>query len=57
MDVKKFRVEHSSVGEGTGKVTVIEGINPDKIIFTGGGDVDNSKEENVVNFCVATVNE
>lgn len=57
IDVTKFRLPNASIGEGTGKVTKIEGVNPDKKIFTGGGEIDNSKDNNVVNFCVVRVEE
>ena len=55
LDVTKFRVDNASIGEDTGKVTTIEGVNPNKKIFTGGGSVEEGNAESTVNFCVATV--
>lgn len=57
LDVTKFRVENASIGEGTGKITTIEGVNPNKKIFTGGGAIEDGNTESTVNFCVATVEE
>lgn len=57
LDVTKFRVENASIGEGTGKITTIEGVNPNKKIFTGGGSIEDGNTESTVNFCVATVEE
>ena len=57
LDVTKFRVENASIGEGTGKITTIEGVNPNKKIFTGGGAIEEGNTESTVNFCVATVEE
>lgn len=57
LDVTKFRVENASIGEGTGRITTIEGVNPNKKIFTGGGAIEDGNTESTVNFCVATVEE
>lgn len=51
IEVSTFRVPGASIGEGTGKVTVVEGVDPNKKVTTGTGD---DKDE-PLNFCTATV--
>ena len=53
INVETFRVPGSLVGNGLGKVTTIDGVDPDARLMTGGGASDDEDEE--VNFCVATV--
>ena len=53
IDVETFRVPGSLVGNGLGKVTTIDGVDPEARLMTGGGASDDEDEE--VNFCVATV--
>lgn len=55
IDVSKFRVPGSSVGEGTGKITIIPGVNPDRKLITGTSS--DTAEEGPVNFCVVSVDE
>lgn len=53
IDVETFRVPGSLVGNGLGKVTTIDGVDPNARLMTGGGASEDEDEE--VNFCVATV--
>ncbi len=53
VDISTFRVPNASAGEGTGKVTTIDGVDPEARIFTGGKGEATDQEE--VNFCVGTV--
>ncbi len=54
IDIRTFRVPGASVGEGTGKVTAIDGVDPDKKLFTGGGD-EAEDEDAQLNFCTTTI--
>lgn len=56
IDVSKFRVPGASIGEGTGKITVIPGVDPNRKIITGTSNNDDS-EDGPVNFCVVTRND
>ena len=56
VDITKFRVPGAYVSEGTGKVTIIDGIDPQKKLVTGTA-LDNEKAEGPVNFCVVTYDE
>ena len=40
-------------GTGTGKITVIDGVDPKKRQMTGGGDEEDEEER--IDFCVASV--
>lgn len=52
--VETFRVPGASAGAGTGKVTTVEGIDPNAETITGmGGDEEDADEK--VDFCVASV--
>ena len=53
LNVETFRVPGASAGAGTGKVTVVEGVNPEKAPVTGMGGEDDADE--MVDFCVASV--
>ena len=53
IDVETFRVPGSPVGAGTGKFTVVEGIDPNKNPRTGSKDEED--EDTEINFCVASV--
>lgn len=54
IDVSTFRVPGSVVGAGLGKITVTDGVDPNKKSMTGGGGDDDSDEK--IDFCVASVN-
>lgn len=53
LDVSTFRVPGASKGEGTGKITVISGVNPNKRLLTGGGLDDD--DPGTANFCVVSI--
>lgn len=53
IDPSTFRVPGSIVGAGLGKVTTIDGVDPNVSLMTGGGSEED--EDTEVNFCVATV--
>ncbi len=53
LSIETFRVEGASKGEGTGKITYIDGVDPNKRIFTGGKEEEEGEEE--INFCMTTV--
>ena len=52
-NVETFRVPGSLTGNQLGKITVIEGVDPNARLMTGGGAGEDEDEE--INFCVATV--
>ena len=55
LDVETFRVPGASKGAGTGKVTVVAGVDPNRSSVTGmNGDDDDSDDERL-DFCVASV--
>ena len=53
IDVSAFRVPGSVIGAGLGKVTAVEGTDPDAQLMTGGSG---EEEEERADFCVASVN-
>lgn len=53
VDIEHFRVPGSPDGTGTGKITVIDGVDPKKRQMTGGGDEEDEEER--IDFCVASV--
>jgi hypothetical protein len=53
LDITTFRVPGAASGAGTGKITVTEGVNPEKRTITGIGSDDDAP----LNFCVASVSE
>lgn len=53
INVETFRVPGSLTGNQLGKITVIEGVDPNARLMTGGGAGEDEDEE--INFCVATV--
>jgi hypothetical protein len=55
IDVTTFRVPGASIGEGTGKVTTIAGVNPNKKIITGSSAGED--EDGPVNFCIVSFDE
>ena len=55
IDVTKFRVPNASIGEGTGKVTTIADVNPNKTIITGTSAGDDN--EAPANFCIVSFDE
>ena len=55
VDVSTFRVPGASVGAGTGQVTAVDGIDPNKEIALTGSN-DDSDEDERIDFCVASVN-
>lgn len=54
VNVETFRVPGASKGSGTGKVTVIDGVDPNAGTITGMGS-DEEEEDEKVDFCVASV--
>ena len=54
VDVETFRVPGASAGAGTGKVTTVDGVDPEKGAITGMG-ADEEDEDEKVDFCVASV--
>ena len=50
IDVSTFRVPGASVGEGTGKVTSIDGVKATNKLITGTSV--NTSEDGPVNFCI-----
>lgn len=54
IDVTKFRVPGASKGEGTGKITTISGVDPNKKLLIGGGLSSEEDDTTTVNFCVIT---
>lgn len=55
IDVTKFRVPNASIGEGTGKVTIIEGVDANKITITGTSAGEDN--EGPANFCIVALDE
>lgn len=54
IDITKFRVPGASIGEGTGLVTAVDGIDPTKgVPLTGSGNEEDDEER--IDFCVASV--
>ena len=54
IDITKFRVLGASIGEGTGLVTAVDGIDPTKRVpLTGSGNEEDDEER--IDFCVASV--
>lgn len=54
LNVETFRVPGASIGAGTGKVTTVCGVDPNKSNITGMGANKDDKDEKV-DFCVASV--
>ena len=44
----------SPVGKDKGKTTVVDGIDPNKLVTLGGKDKKKGEDEEI-NFCVATI--
>ena len=55
LDVENFRVPGASKGAGNGKVTVIEGVDPNRSSVTGMSKDDDDRGEERLDFCVASV--
>lgn len=55
IDVSTFRVPGASKGEGIGKITIVEGVDPNARLSTGSGGRNDENEDNIVNFCVGSV--
>ena len=57
LNVETFRVPGASIGAGTGKVTNIDGVDPDGASITGmGGPKKEEKQEDKrLDFCVLSV--
>ena len=58
LNVETFRVPGASKGAGTGKVTTIDGVDPDGASVTGmssGPKKDDKKEDKRLDFCVLSV--
>ena len=53
INVSTFRVPGASIGEGTGKVTTVSGVDPNKKLLTGGG-LNDDDDSGSVNFCVVS---
>jgi hypothetical protein len=51
INASTFRVPGASKGEGTGKATTVEGVNPNRRTLPGMGDVDSGKAKNA-DFCL-----
>lgn len=56
IDVSKYRVPGASIGAGTGKVTTIEGINPNRVLITGTA-IEEGEDAGPINFCVVSIDE
>ncbi len=54
IDVSTFRVPNASKGADTGKLTVIDGVNPYKKLSTGWSP-DEDDDDETVNFCMVSV--
>ncbi|MCD8018217.1 MAG: aryl-sulfate sulfotransferase [Clostridiales bacterium] len=54
LPVQTFRVPGAPIGEGTGKITTVEGVNPNAKNMTGSTN-DEEDDDEVINFCVASV--
>ena len=54
VDVQTFRVPGASVGEGTGKFTVVAGVDPNARAITGMAEAEEDADAKV-DFCVASV--
>ena len=55
LDVETFRVPGASKGAGTGKVTVVAGVDPNRSSVTGMNGDDEDSDEERLDFCVASV--
>ena len=53
LDVETFRVPGSPVGKDNGKVTIVEGVDPNKNPKTGSKDEEDEDER--IDFCVASI--
>ena len=52
IDITKFRVPGASIGEGTGLVTAVDGIDPTKgVPLTGSGNEEDDEERILCCFC------
>ena len=59
INVETFRVPGASKGAGTGKVTTVEGVDPNASNITGMGRADkkeDKQEDKRLDFCVLSVN-
>ena len=58
LDVETFRVPGASKGAGTGKVTTVDGVDPNSTTITGMGGAKKKEEEKDkrLDFCVLSVN-
>jgi hypothetical protein len=54
INVSTLRVPGASIGEGTGKVTTIAGVDPNKRQLTGGG-LGEDDDSGSINFCVVSI--
>jgi hypothetical protein len=54
INVSTFRVPGASIGDGTGKVTTIAGVDPNKRQLTGGG-LSEDDDSGSINFCVVSI--
>lgn len=55
LDVETFRIPGASKGAGTGKVTVVAGVDPNRSSVTGMNGDDEDSDEERLDFCVASV--
>ena len=55
LNVETFRVPGASKGAGTGKVTVVAGVDPNRSSVTGMNGDDEDSDEERLDFCVASV--
>ena len=58
LNVETFRVPGASIGAGTGKVTTIDGVDPDGASVTGmggGPKKEEKSEDKRLDFCVLSV--
>ena len=53
--LKAVEMKIQGIGEGTGKVTTIAGVNPNKKIITGSSAGED--EDGPANFCIVSFNE
>ncbi len=55
LNVETFRVPGASKGAGTGKITTVEGVDPNNKSVTGMGGREEKEEDEKLDFCVASV--
>lgn len=57
IDISTFRVPGASIGAGTGQVTAVDGIDPNKELApTGMSNSSSDDKDERIDFCVASIN-